>query len=321
MSFVAESVLLALYCRMLRIRRAEEKISELFLAGEIQAPVHLSVGQEAVAVGVMSILEKIDAIFSTHRCHAHYLAKGGDMGRMFAELCGKSTGCCRGYGGTMHLSDAGVGIVSSPIVGSAIPLAVGVALSSKLKREEKIAVAFFGDGAVEEGVFWESINFASVHKLPVLFVCENNLYATHAPILKRQPSADIAPRVAPHGIATFTVDGNDVVSVQKTAEIAAAKTRKGEPCFIEAKTYRIKEHWGVGEDWHLGYRSHEEGEYWEKQCPIKRMRTLLEKEGVTQEVFENRAQEIAREIDEAVAFALESPPPAREELMDEKGEV
>lgn len=316
MSFDAKSVLLTLYYQMLRIRRAEEKISELFLAGEIQAPVHLSVGQEAVAVGVMFVLEKTDKIFSTHRCHAHYLAKGGDMGRMLAELCGKSTGCCSGYGGTMHLSDHKIGILSSPIVGSSISLAVGVALSSKLKKEEKIAVAFFGDGAVEEGIFWESINFASVHKLPVLFVCENNLYATHAHILKRQPSTDIAPRVAPHGIETFMMDGNDVMSVRNIAKIAVAKTREGNPCFIEAKTYRLKEHWGVSEDWHLGYRMREEGDSWAKRCPIQRARAMLAEEGVMEETFEDIKKQITQEIDEATVFARESAPPISKECTD-----
>lgn len=311
-----DNSLLELYYEMVRIRRTEEKIIELFQAKEIEAPVHLSIGQEAVAVGIISALEKTDKIVSTHRCHAHYLAKGGNMKKMMAELCGKSTGCGGGKGGTMHLFDNEAGVVaSSPIVGASIAFAVGIAFASKLKGERKIAVAFFGDGAVEEGIFWESINFASVRKLPVLFVCENNLYATHAPILKRQPSADIAPRVAPHGITTFIVDGNNVMSVRNIAKIAVAKTRRGEPCFLEAKTYRLKEHWGVGEDWHLGYRAREEGDFWAKRCPIKRARVVLIEEGILEGTFKDIEEQIAREIGEAAVFARESAPPAREELL------
>ena len=192
------ALLKELYYEMKKIRSAEEKLIELCTAGRIMAPVHLSIGQEAVAVGVMAALEPEDKIVSTHRCHSHYLAKGGDMKKMMAEILGKATGCCRGRGGTMHLFDDKAGhVISAPLVGASIAFAVGIAMAFKMKRESKIAVAFFGDGAVEEGIFWESLNFASVHRLPIVFVCENNFYATHSPILKRQPGDEIVSRGKP----------------------------------------------------------------------------------------------------------------------------
>lgn len=308
----SSAVLLGMYYQMLRIRRVEEKLAELFRAGLIAAPVHLSVGQEASAVGVMAALEKQDRIVSTHRCHAHYLARGGDLKKMIAEILGKETGCCRGRGGTMHLFDDAVGhVISSPIVGSSIAFAVGIALSAQLKDEEKVAVTFFGDGAVEEGIFWESINFAAVRRLPVVFVCENNLYATHSPILRRQPYEDIAPRVAPHGLRAYSIDdGNDVVRVLGMAQDVVGAARLGTPGFLEVKTYRVREHWGVGEDWDLGYRSREEGEGWLERCPLKQLGARLRALNVPESVFESAEKRISEEIAEAVAFALESPAPS-----------
>jgi len=326
-----------LYFDMLRIRMMEEKLTELYQSGLANAPVHLSIGQEAVAVGIMAALEPQDKIVSTHRCHAHYFAKGGDSKKMMAEIFGKATGCCRGKGGSMHLFDDKAGhVISVPIVGASIPMAVGLALSFKLMRENKIAVAFFGDGAVEEGIFWESLNFAVVHRLPVLFVCENNLYATHSPILTRQPREEIAPRVQPHlfdaSDAYRISDANDVIWVKNVAEKATEKVRKGQPCFIEACTYRWREHWGVGEDWHLGYRSREEGEKWIVKCPLKYLRRILkemylqlcDQVEVDEQDFlitDNKINEwtllIEKEIDEAVRFAINSPAPSPEELISE----
>ncbi|MEK7567166.1 MAG: thiamine pyrophosphate-dependent dehydrogenase E1 component subunit alpha [Patescibacteria group bacterium] len=301
-----KDLLRKMYFEMLRIRRAEEKISELFKAGHIVAPVHLSIGQEAAAVGVMNALRPQDKVVSTHRCHGHYLAKGGNLKRMLAELCGRSTGCAGGYGGTMHLIDDEAGfVVSAPIVGASIAFAVGIALASKIKGENKIAVAFFGDGSVEEGIFWESINFASVHRLPMIFVCENNLYATHSPILKRQPEERIMDRVFPHRLRVDRVDGNDVLAVREAALQAVFVASNKGPVFIEVRTYRYKEHWGINEDWQLGYRSREEGEAWMAKDPIKIYGQLFESEN---EEIEAR---IKKEIDEAVDFALSSPVPIR----------
>lgn len=298
-----------LYFQMLRVRRVEEKISELFKSGDIVAPVHLSIGQEAAAVGVMAALRPQDKVVSTHRCHGHYLAKGGDLKKMLAELCGRSTGCAKGYGGTMHLTDDEAGFtVSAPIVGASIAFAVGIALAAKIKKEDKIAVAFFGDGAVEEGNFWESLNFASVHRLPVLFICENNMYATHSPILKRQPYTSIIERVRPHGITALRIgdeDGNNVLAVYGSALELAASARKRLPAFLEICTYRFKEHWGVGEDWDLGYRSREEGEKWLARDPLKIHRHVFSDDEI--KIMEAK---ISEEIAGAAEFALGSPEPS-----------
>ncbi len=315
-----KNLLKKLYFEMLRIRRVEEKLAEWCNADLIKAPVHLSIGQEAVAVGVMAALKPQDKIVSTHRCHGHYLAKGGDLKKMMAEILGKATGCCKGKGGTMHLFDDRAGhVVSVPLVAASIPFAVGLALSFKMKSEDKIAVAFFGDGAVEEGVFWESINFASVHCLPVLFVCENNLYATHSPILKRQPSEEIVWRVKPHNVhACRIADANNILTVIEVATSMVDLVRKNQPCFIEACTYRLKEHWGPGEDWHLGYRTREEGEYWMTRCPFRQLRKVFDSVGILQSEIEEMEELIKREIDEATNFAIQSPVPYFEDLMDER---
>lgn len=313
------ALLKRLYYDMRKIRRVEEKLSELYLAGHIKAPIHLSIGQEAVAAGVMAALEPQDKIVSTHRCHGHYLAKGGDLNKMMAEILGKVTGCCRGRGGTMHLLDNKAGhVVSTPLVGASISFAVGIAMASKMKKENKIAVAFFGDGAVEEGIFWESLNFASVHRLPILFVCENNLYATHSPILRRQPNKEIVSRVKPHNVNTFYVEnGNDALTVFRVAKEAIMRTRSFQPCFIEACTYRLKEHWGVGEDWDLGYRNRKEGEYWTANCPLEQHKNIMEKEGISNSEIKNLEDNIEKEIFEAVNFALASPAPLKNELLGE----
>lgn len=298
-----------LYFEMLRIRRVEEKLTEWCNSSLIKAPVHLSIGQEAVAVGVMAALKPQDKIVSTHRCHGHYLAKGGDLKKMMAEILGKATGCCKGKGGTMHLFDDSVGhVISAPLVAASISFAVGLALSFKMKGEDKIAVAFFGDGAVEEGIFWESINFASVHRLPVLFVCENNLYATHSHILSRQPSEEIFWRVKPHGVYTRRIaDANNILTVVEVAASMVDLVRKNQPCFIEACTYRLKEHWGVGEDWHLGYRSREEGEKWMAKCPFKQLQKVFDEEDIPQSEIVEMEKIIKKEVNEAVEFAVKSP--------------
>lgn len=314
-----QALALNMYCQMLRIRRVEEKLIGLWHTNEIRSLMHLSTGQEAVAVGVCSALKPDDSIVSTHRCHAHYLAKGGDLKKMLAELAGKQDGCCRGRGGSMHLFDSGVGMnLSVPLVGGSIPIAVGIGLSIKIKGSDRVSVAFFGDGSVEEGVFWESINFASVHKLPVVFVCENNLYATHAHILKRQPNSDIAPRVAPHGVYSIIVDGNDVEAVYLEAQKMVSRAREDMgPSFLEAKTYRWKEHWGPGDDWHLGYRSKEEGDYWKRRCPINILRERIQESIGSESEFDfsEIERKIGGEINFAVNFAKQSPKPKKEELL------
>lgn len=319
-SFPSDDFLKELYREMLRIRKAEEKLTEWYKSGLINAPIHLYTGQEAVAVGIMSTLKPTDKIVSTHRCRGHYLAKGGNLKAMMAEILGKVTGNGRGKGGAMHLFDNDAGIVvSAPLVGASIAIAVGIALSSKIKGEDKIVVAFFGDGAVEQGIFWESLNFASVHRLPILFVCENNLYATHSPILRRQPSEVIVSRVSPHHVNTCYIENaNNVLNVLNAAQIMIDRVRLyKQPGFIEACTYRFKEHWGGDEDWHLGYRSYEEGKEWLDNCPLKHIKYVLMKNGVPQLEIEKIDRLVSEEVAEAERFAVESPAPTHKELISE----
>lgn len=313
------SFLKMLYYKIILIRRSEEKLTEWYKNGLVNAPIHLYTGQEAVAVGVIAALKPQDKVVSTHRCRGHYLAKGGNLKAMFAEILGKTTGNSRGIGGAMHLFDSDAGIViSAPLVGASIALAVGIALSSKMKSEDKIAVAFFGDGAVEEGIFWESLNFASVHHLPILFVCENNLYATHSPILKRQPDEMIFSRVSPHRVNACRIENaNDVINVFKTAKSIIDRVRLNRPAFIEACTYRFKEHWGVGEDWHLGYRSREEGNEWLLRCPLEQIKKVLLEANIPQSEIEKINFTVEREINEAADFAVNSPMPSFSDLISE----
>lgn len=312
--YVDPEVAHSLYFQLLRIRRFEEELTRLCTSGDIKMPLHLSIGQEGVAVGVMSALRTTDKIVSNHRCHGHYLAKGGDMKKAMAELFGKATGCSRGRGGSMHLFDDEAGVVCSmPVVGASIAMGVGIALSTRIKQEGKVTISFFGDGAVEEGIFWESLNFASVFNLPIVFVCENNFYATHSPILKRQPSEIIFPRVEPHGIKVYHTDGNDVVEVHKTALQAVEHARSGQPAFIEATTYRLKEHWGGGEDWHLGYRSRQELDHWKEKDPLLKARSYLMEE--TLEQIDSLEANIQVEIEMALEFAIQSQAPTKNELV------
>lgn len=290
-----------LFTKILRIRRVEERISDLYTKGCITMPVHLSIGQEGIAAGVISSLESDDLVFSTHRCHGHYIAKGGSLKKMFAELYGSIEGCALGMGGTMHLHDELVGMkLSVPIVGASIAMGVGAALARKLRGDERIVAVFFGDGAVEEGIFWESINFAAVHKLPVLFCCENNFYATHSPIHQRQPSPDIYQRIASFMPAFHLPNGNDAEAVYRAAKEAVAIVSERSPVFLEAKTYRMREHWGVGEDWHLGYRTKEEAGQWRDPLEVLQNRLAIYE---NPSWFEEIEREVEEEISEAVSFA------------------
>ena len=251
---------LANFIKMNRIRLIEEAIAKKYSDQEIRCPVHLSIGQEAAAVGVISNLNKEDKIYSTHRCHAHYLAKGGDLKAMMSEIHGKVGGCCGGRGGSMHLFDDEAGIIASlPIVASVIPLAVGSALAFKLKKTDSIAGVFFGDGAVEEGVFHESANFAKTHNLPVLFVCENNLYSVYTPLNQRQPSDDLTRLAKAHSIESLRCDGNDINKVKSISKVAIQYIRKKKgPFFLQLDTFRQREHCGPNFDDELGYRTKNE---------------------------------------------------------------
>ncbi len=304
---------------MLRIRRVEERIAELYAEQEMRCPCHLAIGQEAVAVGTCAPLVPGDTLFGTYRGHGLYLAKGGDLAALIAELYGKETGCTRGRGGSMQLIAPEAGLVcTSALVGGTIPMAVGAALSARYRGTRHVSVVVFGDGATEEGVFHESLNFASLKRLPVVFVCENNLYACYSHQRARQAADNIFERAEAHAMPDQRVDGNDVVAVHDAVGQAVARARAGEgPSLIECRTYRWLEHVGPNDDTHLGYRPREEVERWKAQCPVKRLAHHLEAEGLlTSAQYAQWSVEVTREIDAAVAFAQQSPFPSVDELAE-----
>ena len=272
---------LALYQAMLRIRMVELEIAKRYAEQKMRCPVHLSVGQEGAAVGVCAALHREDAAFSTHRSHGHYLAKGGNLNAMIGELHGKSNGCCGGRGGSMHLYDTSAGMHSSvPIVGSNIPLAVGAALSFKQRRLRNCAVAFLGDGAAEEGVFHESLNFAKTQNLPVLFVLENNLYSVYTPLSERQPNLPLTRFADAHGISARKVNGSDVVETHQATLEALAHIDKSEgPQLLVIDTYRYHAHCGPEIDDDLGYRPQAEVTAWQGRCPVETLEARLNQSG------------------------------------------
>lgn len=275
-----KSTLISLFREMFKIRAVEEHIAKNYFPEgreqEMRCPTHLSIGQEAAAVGVIAQLRKSDWLFGTHRSHATYIAKGGSITKMFAELMGKKTGCLNGRGGSMHLKDLDVNYVMSvPIVGSVLPLAVGFALGAKIDKSNQVSVVFFGDGAMEEGAWHEAANFAALNSLPVLFVCENNLFSVYSHVDIRQPNNEMCCHAISHGIKTFKADGNDVEEVFKVAGSAIKAVRGSGPCFLELFTYRHLEHCGPNEDDHLGYRPPSELKEWLARDPISQMRKKL----------------------------------------------
>ncbi len=252
----------------MRIRRIEESIASRYSEQKMRCPVHLSIGQEAIAVGVCEHLNHEDYAVSGHRAHAHYLAKGGSLKRMMAEIYGKVDGCCHGRGGSMHLVDLSCGFLgSTPIVGGSIPIGVGAAFGASLKGEKRVTVIFFGEGATEEGVFVECLNFATLKRLSILFVCENNLYSVYSPLAVRQSSARHRPALArAHGMLAIEGDGNDVDEVAKLAGEAIHYIREGKgPIFIELSTYRFREHCGPNID---PYQPKEEVVHWQQREPL-----------------------------------------------------
>jgi len=305
-SGISRNLLLDMYYRMLLAREFEEKLYYLFLTRPMPGTMHQATGQEAVAVGVMSALQPNDYITSTHRGHAHCIAKGVPVDNMMAEMFAKRTGSCRGMGGSMHLCDFSRGMLGAfAIVGAGIPVAVGAALSSYIQRSGKVAVAFFGDGAINKGVFHESANMAALWKLPVIFVCENNQYALSMTIERSSAVTNLASRACAYGMPGIQVDGNDVVAVYRSAMSAVERARSGEgPTLLECKTYRIRGH-ARFESSH--YRPAEEVEAWKKVDPIQRLRQALIQDQVAFETeltsIENRVDE---EIERAIAFAEQS---------------
>ena len=303
---------------LLRIRLAEQRIKELYAEQEMRCPTHFSIGQEAVAVGVCAHLTREELVTSAHRSHAHYLAKGGDLKAMLAELYGKATGCSAGKGGSMHLIDLAAGFLGAvPIVGSTISIGVGAALSSVLQGEPRVTVIFFGDGATEAGVFHESLNFAAIHNLPVVMVCENNLYSVLSPLAGRHPEGREIVRLAEgQGVLSLQGDGNDPDVVHAVGGQAIAHARSGAgPAFVELKTYRWLEHCGPLDDQHLGYRPAGELEAWIARDPVKLYRDRCRERAVVGETeVAAMVTAITTEIDEAVAFAKASPFPTRDQL-------
>lgn len=307
---------LELYRKLLRIRRVEEKVAELYPGQEIRTPVHLSIGQEAVSVGVCANLSSDEPVFCSHRCHAAYLAKGGDLRQFFAELFGRQSGSNSGRGGSAHLGSDSIRLYSGAILGGMIPLAVGSAFSFKMDGKRSVAVAFLGDAAMEEGVLSESLNFASVKGVPVLFVCENNLFSTHIPLALRQPDVPIYRRAAVLGIESARLDGNDLTGVHEAARKAVAFCRdNARPYFLECLTYRMREHVGPLFDFENPYRGREEYDAWLAKCPVRRMKEYLRGEGwLSDSLSEEMENGIRSEIAEAVGFAGQSPWPERSTL-------
>jgi len=303
---------------MLRARRFEEKIVAQYPAQEMKTPVHLYIGQEAVAAGVSRHLRREDYVFSTHRNHGHYLGKGAAMAPIVAELYGRAAGCAKGKGGSMHFVDTEVGCMgTSAIVGGSIPLGAGAALAAKLKGEDRIAVSYFGDGASDEGVLQETLNFAALKKLPVLFVCENNFYATNSHQRARHAEGVISKRAAGFGIPAALADGNDVEAVYAAAGQAVAHVRSGAgPYFLEFPTYRWKGHVGPDCDWEKGCRPKAELDDWLKRCPVENYVKKLTAAGAL-DAAGLRALEapIDAEIEAAWAAAKAAPPPAADELF------
>jgi TPP-dependent pyruvate/acetoin dehydrogenase alpha subunit len=300
--------------QMKRIRFVEEEIARRYPEGEMRCPTHLSIGQEAVAAAVGLALNHKDMAVSGHRAHAHYLGKGGDLKAMLAEIYGKATGCSGGKGGSMHLIDESVGFMgSTAIVGGTVPVGVGLAYGMKVKKTDQVSCIFHGDAVVETGAFFESVNFAVLKKLPVLFVCENNLYSVYSPLSVRQPEGrSIAAMVSGHGMPAYSVDGNDVAAVHtKVCESVAEIRAGGGPRFIELFTYRWLEHCGPSYDNHIGYRSESEFLDWQEKEPIARFeRVMLDNSTITAAELELMNDNIALEVDDAFAFAEASPMPA-----------
>ena len=308
---------LELFKKMLRVRLFEEKIVSVYAEQEIKTPVHLYIGQEAVAAGVSQNLRAEDYIFSPHRNHGQYLSKGAALKPLVAELYGKAAGCSGGKGGSMHLVDTSINCMgTTAIVGGGIPLAAGAALAIKLKKENRLAAAYFGDGASDEGVLQETLNFAALKKLPLLFVCENNFYATNSPQSARHAESVISKRAAAFGMPCALADGNDVEAVYSAAEKAVAQIRAGGgPYFLEFPTYRWKGHVGPDCDHEKGCRPKEEFFEWIRKCPVEGYLKKLRGEGLMTEALlaEIRAAMNA-EIEEAWAYAKAAPVPPPEDL-------
>jgi len=307
----------AMYATMLKIRKFEEKVAEGCRKGKVICPAHLYTGQEAVATGVCANLRRDDYAFGTHRSHGVYIAKGGDLNALMAEIFGRRTGCSKGKGGSMHVVAPDVGILgTSSLVGGIIPLAVGTALASTIQGNDRVSVPFFGDAGTDEGVSHESFNFASLKKLPVIFVCENNRYSSHLHISFRQPREDIVRFAKANNMPGVRVDGNNVLEVYKAARKAVKYTRKGKgPILLECLVNRWRGHVGPNWDYCVGLRSKKQVDEWKRNDPIKTFgEFLLKRKVLSGSEMEKISENVDIEIEEAVTFAEDSPYPDPSEV-------
>ncbi|WP_425509538.1 thiamine pyrophosphate-dependent dehydrogenase E1 component subunit alpha [Virgibacillus ihumii] len=312
---VRQDNLVDLYKQMWTIRFFDEKVDEFFAKGMIHGTTHLAVGQEASAAGACALLTNEDKITSTHRGHGHCIAKGATADKMMAELFGRTTGYCKGKGGSMHIADIDIGnLGANGIVAGGIPLAVGSALTAHMKKKNYVTVCFFGDGATNEGSFHEAVNLASVWNLPVIFVCENNLYGMSGNVNEMTNVKNIADRAQAYGIPGVVADGNDIVDMMNKSNEAIERARGGEgPTLIEAKTYRWKGH---SKSDAKKYRTREEEKEWKAKDPIKRFKNVLVEAGIlTEEQAEEIRKDAKQEIEEAVEFAQNSPMPTEDDLL------
>jgi TPP-dependent pyruvate/acetoin dehydrogenase alpha subunit len=312
-------ILQNLYLQMVRIRRFEEEAGRLMEEGKIPGALHLYVGQEAIASGVMQHLSSSDQITSTHRGHGHLIAKGGEFDRMFAELFGRATGYCKGKGGSMHISNMDLGMLgANGIVGAGPPIAVGAAFSNKFRKTKNVTIAFFGDGASNEGSVHEAANMAALYKLPCIFVCENNGYGEYTPQANHQAVVDVADRAAGYGMPGVVVDGMDVMAVYEVAGEAIERAREGAgPTLLECKTYRYFDHVGV-RGMGLTYRTDEEVEKWKKRDAIASFEKSLTEMGLlTEKKISNILGKINAEIESAIKFAEDSPHPDVSDLLED----
>jgi TPP-dependent pyruvate/acetoin dehydrogenase alpha subunit len=309
--------LLGLYRAMLRIRRIEEEIERRYHEDQMKTPIHLVIGQEATAVGACSTLQTTDLVYTGHRTHGAYLAKGGDLKAMLCEMHCRINGCVASRGGSMHLIDKAVGLAgTSAIVGGAVPIATGAALAAKMKGESRVVVVFIGDATTEEGVMAESLNFATLKKVPVIYFCENNFYSVQSPLATRQPARDIRAWAEAFGMPGVSVDGVNVLAVRQAVASAVARARAGGgPTFIEAPVYRFRAHGGAGDDSHSGYRAEAERLSWEAVDPLPLFAAFLTRGSILDEsLVHDFEREIAAEIAEAFEFALASPNPVEADL-------
>ena len=309
--------LVRLFRDMLRIRIIEEEIEKRYHEDQMKTPIHLVIGQEAASVGCCAALTTEDLLYSSHRTHGNYLAKGGDLKAMLCEMFCRINGCVGSRGGSMHLIDKAVGMAgTSAIVGGAVPIATGAALAAQMQKSDQVSVVFIGDATTEEGVTSESLNFAALKKLPVIYFCENNFYSVQSPLSTRQPERDIYKWAAGYTIPSMLIDGMNVLEVYGAVLEGVDRARRGDgPTFIEARLYRYRGHGGAGDDSKTGYRDVAETEAWQQFCPIAMYFKFLQREGLLdQKCVENMRTEIMEETLDAFSYAAASPNPTEADL-------